>query len=187
MNIATTITGITIQVLACRSNCNLHYCYTTSLLSFPPFSLSKRSVLWCSFSSTFKCWHVKPLATWWNHFLVLLPFSFLIFLLHIPLNYFVFPADCWLELLGKRPFQPNKPTEQEGCTAVTLPLQIQIACVSNLMRRVSFSLLLFWVETARLMSFPEPVYQTGSSRDLYLTSFCITVSCSLIAKLLGDA
>lgn len=148
MNIATIITVITVQVPVCRSNnCNLHYCYTASLLLLPTFADFKRALLWCGSSSILKCWHVKPLATWWKHFLILLVFSFLTFILNIPLNHFAFSADCWLELPGKRPFQPNKPTEQEGCTAVTLHLQIQIACVLNLMRRVSSSVLLFWIET----------------------------------------
>lgn len=169
MNIATIITVITIQVLACRSNnFNLHYCYTASLPPPPllPLFCFKRAVLWCSFSSIFKCWHVKPLVIWWKHFLILLPFSFLIFLLHIPLNYFAFPADCWLELLGKRPFQPNKPTEQEGCTAVTLHLQIPIACVSNSMRRVSSSVLLFWMETV-VWFFLFDVLSWGSVSDSF--------------------
>lgn len=90
-----------------------------------------------------KCVHIKPLTTWWKHFLTLLPSSFLILPLQIPWSYFCFPIGCWLELLGKRPFHPNKPTEREGCTAVTSHLQIRAARVLCLMKTVSSSVLLF--------------------------------------------
>lgn len=126
---------------------------------------------WCKIY--LKCVHIKPLTTWWKHFLTLLPSSFLILPLQIPWSYFCFPIGCWLELLGKRPFHPNKPTEREGCTAVTSHLQIRAARVLCLMKTVSSSVLLFKI--IQLSDFSDLcgpfhwLYHTVASLGLYVT------------------
>lgn len=136
-----------------------------------------------------------------NIFLILLLPSFLILPLQIPWNDSSFPTDCWLELLGKKPFHPNKPTEQEGYTAVTSRLQIHAAHVSYLMRKVSSSVLLFRIETVvgfflfdgvlstdwKVISESQRQKVTSEQSESYFYGFvhnllCIGISCSLIAK-----
>lgn len=114
VNIAAITTVITIQVLACRSNnCNLRYCYAASLLSLLPlFLFIKEQCCAVAFHPSSDVGIVKPVLTRWKHFLILLPFSFLIFLLHVPFKLFCFPC----RLLVGAPREKAFPAQQANRT-----------------------------------------------------------------------
>ena len=70
VNVATIRAVITIRLLVCRSNnCRTITAYSPLCLLF----LFKGTVLWCGFSSTFKCLHGKSLATRWKCWFCCLP------------------------------------------------------------------------------------------------------------------